>query len=172
MLQLIACGPRLAGLWLSSCRKRTTRPDFVLACHRMTVSISATCQRCLDTVNLSLRARAQLRIQSSETSRRLLSLINKTAIFSIVIVTRSTSPGVRTFRSAFLMTALVGSSRGCLEGPDFGCTLVLLYIWLLEKSRSAGRFWRGLAASNPSALAYPAREHTHHLWSLQMDIPS
>ena len=39
------------------------------------------------------------------TSRRLLSLINKTAIFSIVIVTRSTSPGGRTFRSAFLTGA-------------------------------------------------------------------
>ena len=72
----------------------------------MTVSISATCQRCLDTVNLSLCARAQLyKLDTNQrTSRRLLSLINKTAIFSTVIVTRSTHvsrAGGRTSRSAF-----------------------------------------------------------------------
>ena len=64
----------------------------ILACHRMTVSISATCQRCLDTINLSFCARAQLyKLDTNQrTSRRFLSLINKTAIISTVIVTRST----------------------------------------------------------------------------------
>ena len=134
MLQLIARGPRPGGLWLSSCRKRTKRPDLVLACHRKTVSISATCQRCLDTVNLFLCAHAQFRIQPADLSS--LAVADQQNCYiqhcDRACVIRSTSPGGRTFRSAFL----TGSCRP--PGDVWHPVFVRAECWPLRPPQNAG----------------------------------